>query len=135
LKSSAEKEEVSLKNRIAQRKIQIVGGKRSRRPENQNFSRISGSVAENLKLHARSEKFRDFGGFPAILLNFRLTIRISSDRTEMPPTIPRKPLNTAIFRRTFDRRPAAEKILLKFYISSHSFVLATDKIRIRPPIF
>jgi hypothetical protein len=56
---------VSLKNRNVQRKIQIVGGKRSRQQENQNFSRFFGSLAENLKLHARAEKFRDFYGFPA----------------------------------------------------------------------
>jgi hypothetical protein len=63
-------------------------------------------------------------------LNFRLTVRISGEEAEMPPTIPSKPLKSAIFRRAFDRRPAAEKILSKFDMSSESFVLAADKSRI-----
>jgi hypothetical protein len=88
-----------------------------------------------LKLPARAEKFRDFRGFPAILLNFRLTIRISSDRAEMPPTTSGKPQKSAISSRAFDRRPAAEKILSRFDISSDSFVLAADKIRTSPAIF
>ena len=67
-----------------------------------------------MKLPARAEKFRDFGGFPAILLNFRLTIRISSERAEMPPATADKPQNDAIFRRAFERRPAAEKIRSRF---------------------
>jgi hypothetical protein len=48
-------------------------------------------TARDLKPPARAEKFRDFGGFPAILLNFRLTIRVSNDRAEMRPTSPDKP--------------------------------------------
>jgi hypothetical protein len=48
----------------------------------------------------------------------------------MPPTTPGKPQKSAIFRKAFDRRPAAEKILSSFDISSDSFVLAADKSRI-----
>jgi hypothetical protein len=90
----------------------MVGGKTASLAENQVFSqkiktsagksklqphfRISGtkfkSSAEDPNLPARAEKFRDFDGYPAILLNFRLTIRISSDSAEMPPTPPGKPL-------------------------------------------
>jgi hypothetical protein len=44
---------VSLKNRNVQRKIQSVGGKRSRQPENQNVSRILGSLAENSKVQVK----------------------------------------------------------------------------------
>jgi len=50
LKSSAEKQKVSLKNRNVQPKIQIVGGKRNRQPENQNFSRSFGFLAENSRV-------------------------------------------------------------------------------------
>jgi hypothetical protein len=53
----------------------------------------------------------------------------------MPPTTPGKPQKSAISRRAFDRRPAAEKILLKFDISSDSFVPAPDKSRISLTIF
>jgi len=53
LKSSAEKEKVPLENRNVQRKIQIVGGKRNRQPENQNFSRIFGFLAENSKVQLK----------------------------------------------------------------------------------
>jgi hypothetical protein len=60
-------------------------------------------------------------------LNFQLKIWISSDRAEMPPTTPGDLPKNAIFRRSFDRRPAAEKILSRFDISSNSFVLAADK--------
>jgi hypothetical protein len=63
-------------------------------------------------------------------LTFRLTIRISSGRAEMRPTSPDKPQKSAIFRRAFGRRPTAEKILLRFDISSDSFVPAADKSRI-----
>jgi hypothetical protein len=48
---------VSLENRAVQPKIRIVGGKRSRRPENQNFSRIFGSPAENLKVQLKIRNF------------------------------------------------------------------------------
>jgi hypothetical protein len=48
----------------------------------------------------------------------------------MPPTTPRKPQKSAIYRRAFDRRPAAEKILPRFDVFSDSFVLAADKSRI-----
>jgi hypothetical protein len=65
--------------------------------------------------------------FPAILLNFRLTVRISSEGAEMPPTTPAKPQKGAILSRAFDRRPAAEKILSRFDISSDSFALASHK--------
>jgi hypothetical protein len=68
-------------------------------------------------------------------LNFRLTIRISSDTAEMPPTAPGKPLKSAIFRRAFNRRPAAEKIRSRFDISSDSSVLAAGKSRISLTIF
>jgi hypothetical protein len=68
-------------------------------------------------------------------LNFRLTIRISSERAEMPPTTPDKPQKSAIFSRAFDLRPAAEKILSSFDMSSGSFVLAADKSRISLTIF
>jgi len=68
-------------------------------------------------------------------LNFRLTIRISSERAEMPPTTPEKPQKSAIFRRAFAGRPAAEKILPSFNISCGSFVLAADKNRISLTIF
>jgi hypothetical protein len=68
-------------------------------------------------------------------LNFRLTIRISSETTEMPPTIPGKLQKSAIFMKAFDRRPAAEKILSRFDISSLSFVFAADKSRISLTIF
>jgi len=88
------------------------------------------SPAADLRLPARAEKFRDFGGFPATLLNFRLTIRISSERAEMRPTTPRKPQKIAIFGRSFDRLQAVERILPKFDISSDSFVLAAAKSRI-----
>jgi hypothetical protein len=88
-----------------------------------------------LELPARAEEFRDFGGFPPILLNFRLTIQIFSERTEMPPTTPARPEKSAIVRRAFDRRPASEKILSTFDMSSHSFALAADKIRISLKIF
>jgi len=44
---------VPLENRNVQAKIQIVGGKRSRRPENQNVSRIFGSLAENSKVQLK----------------------------------------------------------------------------------
>ena len=80
-----------------------------------------------MKLPARAEKFRDFRGFPAILLNFRLTIRISSERAEMPPTTSRKPRKNAIFRRSVDPLRAAEKILSRFDISTDSFVIAAEK--------
>jgi hypothetical protein len=50
LKSSAQKEKVPPENRNAQPKIQISAGKRSRRPENQNFKGIFGSLAENSKV-------------------------------------------------------------------------------------
>jgi hypothetical protein len=80
------------------------------------------SSAEDLKVPARKEKFRDFGGFPAILLNFRLTIRISSERVEMLPATFRSPQKSAIFSRAFDRRPAAENIQSRFNMSSDSFV-------------
>jgi hypothetical protein len=68
-------------------------------------------------------------------LNFRLTIRISSERAEMPLITPSKPQKSSIFRRAFDRRPAAEKILPKFDISSDSLVPAADKIPISLTIF
>jgi hypothetical protein len=100
-----------------------------------SFYVVKSSSAVDLKLRAREEKFRDFGGFPAILLNFRPTIRISSERTEMPPTSPRKPKKIAIFSRTFDQRPAAEKILPRFDMSSGSFVRAAEKSRISLTIF
>jgi hypothetical protein len=50
LDGSAEEEKVTLENRNAPPKIQIAGGKRSRWPENQDFSRVFGSPAENSKL-------------------------------------------------------------------------------------
>jgi hypothetical protein len=53
LKSSAEKEKVPLENRDVQPKIQIVGGKRKRRPEHQNVSRSFGCMAENLKVQLK----------------------------------------------------------------------------------
>jgi hypothetical protein len=53
LKSSAEKQKVSLENRNVQPKIQILGGKRNRQPENQNVSRIFGSLAENSKVQLK----------------------------------------------------------------------------------
>jgi hypothetical protein len=53
LKSSAGKEKARLGNRNRRRKIQIVGGKRSRRPENQNVSGIFGSLAENSKVQLK----------------------------------------------------------------------------------
>jgi hypothetical protein len=56
--------------------------------------------------------------------------RISSDRREMRPTTPSKPQKIAIFSRTFDWRPAEEKIPSSFDISSDSFVPAADKSRI-----
>jgi len=68
-------------------------------------------------------------------LNFRLTIRISSETTELPPTTSGKRQESAIFRKAFDRRPAAKKILSSFDISSDSFVLAADKSRISLTIF
>jgi hypothetical protein len=74
-----------------------------------------------LKLHARAEKFRDFFGFPAILLNFQLKIQISGDRTEMPPTKPEKPLKSAFFNRTLAARTAAEKIPSRSDISRDPF--------------
>src|SRR5207244_2339343 len=40
-----------------------------------------------------------------------------------------------IFRKAFERRPAAEKILSSFDISSDSFVRAADKSRISLTIF
>jgi hypothetical protein len=67
-------------------------------------------------------------------LNFRLTIRISSDRAEIPPATLKQPQKSAIFGRAFNRRPAAAKTLSRFDISSDSFVLAADKIRISLPI-
>jgi len=63
-------------------------------------------------------------------LNFRLKIRISSEGAKMPPTNPGKPQKNAIFRRAFNRRPAAEKILSSFDRFNDSFVLAADKSRI-----
>jgi len=69
--------------------------------------------------------------------------RISSDSFEFPAddsdfqpkgrnaaTNSSKPQESAIFRRAFDRRSAAEKILSRFEMSSDSFVLAADKSRI-----
>jgi hypothetical protein len=53
----------------------------------------------------------------------------------MPPTTPSKPQKSAIFRRSFDRRPVAEKILPRFDISSDYFVLAAEKSRIPLTIF
>ena len=53
----------------------------------------------------------------------------TSQRAEMPLITLRKPQKSAIFRRTFDPRPAAEKILSRFDICGDSFVLAADKIR------
>ena len=53
IKTSAEKEKVWLENRNVQPKIQIFGGKRSRQPENQNFSRIFGFPAENSKVQLK----------------------------------------------------------------------------------
>jgi hypothetical protein len=53
IKSSREKDKLALENRNAQPKIQIFGGKRSRRLENQNVSRIFGSLAENSKVQLR----------------------------------------------------------------------------------
>jgi hypothetical protein len=44
---------VSLENRNVQPKIQIFGGKRNRQPENQNVSRIFGSLAENSKVQLK----------------------------------------------------------------------------------
>jgi hypothetical protein len=87
-----------------------------------------------LKLPARAEKFRDFGRFPAILLNFQLKIQISADRAETPPTKREKPLKDAFFSRTLAGRPTAEKILSRINISSDSFVLTADKSRIPLPI-
>jgi hypothetical protein len=49
-----------------------------------------------LKLPAGAEKFSDFRRFPAILLNFQLKTRISSNRTELPPT-------TRVFQQNFGR--------------------------------
>jgi hypothetical protein len=88
------------------------------------------SSAAELKLPARAEKFRDLGGFPATLLNFLLTIRISNERAEIRPTTLSKPQKIAIFSRTFDWRPAEEKIPSPFDISSDSFVLAAATSRI-----
>jgi len=88
------------------------------------------SSAEDLKLPARAERFRDFGAFPPTLLNFRLTIRISSERPELPLATPQKLRESAIFRKTLERRPAAEKIRPRFDMSSDSFVLAADKRRV-----
>ena len=60
--------------------------------------------------------------------------RLSSDPTRRGRATPgggaSKPLKSTIFRRAFDRRPAAEKILSKFDMFSDSFVLAADKSRI-----
>jgi hypothetical protein len=53
----------------------------------------------------------------------------------MPPATPGKPQKSAILMKTSDRRPAAEKILSSFDISSDSFVLAADKIPIPLTIF
>jgi hypothetical protein len=69
-------------------------------------------------------------GFRAIVLNFLLTIRISNERAEIPATSPGNLPEVVIFRRSFDWRPAAEKIRPQFGISTDSFVLAADKRRI-----
>jgi hypothetical protein len=53
----------------------------------------------------------------------------------MPPATPGKPQKSAIFMKTSDRRPAAEKIPSSFDISSDSCVLAADKSRIQLTIF
>jgi hypothetical protein len=53
LKSSAENEKAPLENRDVQLKIQIAGGKRRRQPENQNFSRTFGFLAENSKVQLK----------------------------------------------------------------------------------
>jgi hypothetical protein len=80
--------------------------RKSRSPEeNEAGGRKIKTSADDLKLPARAEKFRDFGGFPAMLLNFRLTIRISNDRAEMPATTPRNPQKSAVFSQNF--APAA----------------------------
>jgi len=50
LKCSAEEKKVQLENRNVPPKIQIFGGKRNRQPENQNFSRSFGFLAENSKV-------------------------------------------------------------------------------------
>jgi len=114
-------------NEVVGRKIQTSTGKSKLQL---NF-RISGwkfkSSAEDLKLPARAEKFRDFEGFPAELLNFRLTIRISSDRAEMLPTTSGNLRKSAIFRLSLDQRPAAERILPQFDISSDSFAPTAEK--------
>jgi hypothetical protein len=68
-------------------------------------------------------------------VNFRLTIRIFSGRLEIPPTTPGKPQKSGIFSRAFGRRPAAEKILSRFDMSSDSFAPAADKSRIWLAIF
>ena len=44
---------VPLENHNVQAKIQIFGGKRSLQRENQNVSRIFGSLAENSKLQLK----------------------------------------------------------------------------------
>jgi hypothetical protein len=104
--------------------------RKSRSPaENEAGGRKIKTSADDLKLPARAEKFRDFGGFPAMLLNFRLTIRISNDRAEMPATTPRNPKKSAVFSRTFQRRPEAEKILSTSDISSGSFRVTAEKRR------
>jgi hypothetical protein len=53
IKSSAEEEKVSLENRDAQQKIRIVSGKRGRRLESQNVSRIFGSLAKKAKVQLK----------------------------------------------------------------------------------
>jgi hypothetical protein len=66
-------------------------GKSKLQPDFRSSSEKFKSSAEDLKLPARAETFRDSCRFPAILLNFRLTIRISIDGAGMLPTISNKP--------------------------------------------
>jgi hypothetical protein len=83
-KSLARKWQCSAENPDLRQKTQSSAGK-SKRQLNFRFSRWKfDGTAGDLKVQARAPAFRNFSGFPAILLNFRLTIRTSSDTPEMP---------------------------------------------------
>ena len=65
LNGSAEEEKVALENRNVQPKIQIVGGKPSRRPENQKFSWKSETSGTSRKVPGLRRISSDSFEFPA----------------------------------------------------------------------
>jgi hypothetical protein len=78
---------------------------------------------KNSKVQLKIRNFAHAQKSSATSADFQRKGRNAADHSQKAP-------EKRDFSRAFDRRPAAEKILLKFDISSDSFVPAPDKSRI-----